>query len=305
MIKRVLLKAGPHIDAAATEFEPSPVTVFVGPNNSGKSLLLRELQTECQNGRSEGTKVLRTLVFQECAPATANRRIDELVSSTVFSVYHDGRITTPQGTFDRQDLVNCQLNPEGHRRRFASTVLNASTLLLDGTSRLTMLAEKTAGDLHAAPSGTLHKLFRDDELRRRLRDVVAAAFGEHLVIDPTNLGKLRVRFSPAAPNPISQERGIDAAAVAFHRAAVPIESYSDGVRAFSGILAEVLAGSPAVTFIDEPEAFLHPALAFTLGKEIAAIANREKKHLFVSTHSSNFLMGCIQSGAPINIVRLT
>jgi predicted ATP-dependent endonuclease of OLD family len=57
--------------------------------------------------------------------------------------------------------------------------------------------------------------------------------------------------------------------------------------------------------LNEPEAFLHPSLSFKLGKEISHSAKNEFNRLFVSTHSSNFLMGCIQSGAPINIVRLT
>ncbi len=57
--------------------------------------------------------------------------------------------------------------------------------------------------------------------------------------------------------------------------------------------------------IDEPEAFLHPSLAFLLGQEIARASSGSEKRLFVSTHSPNFVMGCIQSGAPVNIVRLT
>jgi hypothetical protein len=60
-----------------------------------------------------------------------------------------------------------------------------------------------------------------------------------------------------------------------------------------------------VVLIDEPEAFLHPSLAFQLGKEISGIASTAHKSVFVSTHSSQFVMGCIQSGAPVNIVRLT
>lgn len=57
--------------------------------------------------------------------------------------------------------------------------------------------------------------------------------------------------------------------------------------------------------MDEPEAFLHPSLAFKLGKEVAGIMSHSEKRLFVATHSPNFIMGCIQSGAPVNIVRLT
>ena len=91
----------------------------------------------------------------------------------------------------------------------------------------------------------------------------------------------------------------------FHADALPIQEASDGVKAFTGIILEIIAGDPAVILIDEPEAFLHPALSFKLGKEIALTSSNSNKRLFVSTHSPNFVMGCIQSGASINIVRLT
>ena len=77
------------------------------------------------------------------------------------------------------------------------------------------------------------------------------------------------------------------------------------MKAFAGIITEIIAGDPVILLIDEPEAFLHPALSFNLGKEIALASSGSEKRLFVSTHSPNFVMGCIQSGAPINIVRLT
>lgn len=91
----------------------------------------------------------------------------------------------------------------------------------------------------------------------------------------------------------------------FHRSALPIQEASDGVKAFSGMITEIIAGDPSIIIIDEPEAFLHPALSFSLGKEIALASSESEKRLFVSTHSPNFVMGCIQSGSPINIVRLT
>jgi hypothetical protein len=102
-----------------------------------------------------------------------------------------------------------------------------------------------------------------------------------------------------------EERNIHAAGVAFHRTATPIEETSDGVKAFAGIIIELIAGDPRILLIDEPEAFLHPSLASKLGYEIARAAVQSDKRVFASTHSPQFVMGCIQSGAPTNIIRLT
>jgi hypothetical protein len=102
-----------------------------------------------------------------------------------------------------------------------------------------------------------------------------------------------------------EERGIHAEAVRFHSHAQLIDWASDGVKAFTGIITEVIAGDPRVILVDEPEAFLHPSLAAKLGYEVSRAALSADKRVFASTHSPTFVMGCIQSGAPINIIRLT
>ena len=66
-----------------------------------------------------------------------------------------------------------------------------------------------------------------------------------------------------------------------------------------------MAGDPQILLMDEPEAFLHPALAFNMGFEIARSLSKTSKRMIVSTHSAQFLMGCIQSGIEMNVVRLT
>ncbi len=91
----------------------------------------------------------------------------------------------------------------------------------------------------------------------------------------------------------------------FHSNSQLIDNASDGVKAFTGIVTEVMAGDPRVLMIDEPEAFLHPSLASKLGQEISRAAISTNKNVFISTHSPSFVMGCIQSGSPVNIVRLT
>jgi hypothetical protein len=138
-----------------------------------------------------------------------------------------------------------------------------------------------------------------------VRRIVHDAFSTYFVIDPTALGQLRVRLSHREPIDPTEERGIHQAAVDFHSNALPIESASDGVKAFTGIITELIAGDPKVLLIDEPDAFLHPALASKLGQEVSRAAVTSNKIVFASTHSPMFVMGCIQSGAPINIVRLT
>ena len=202
-------------------------------------------------------------------------------------------------------LLSLLQTPNSNPPALAQQYLSYNTLMLNGSTRISLVVQQQAGDLQQPPHTSFQVLFRDDAKRLALRQTMSEAFGTHLVVDPTNLGQLRLRLSSTAPVDHRQERGIDDDSVRFHGAALPIEQASDGVRAFAGIMLEVTAGDPKVILIDEPEAFLHPALAFKLGKEIARSTSGSEKRLFVSTHSPQFVMGCIQSGAPVNIVRLT
>ena len=165
--------------------------------------------------------------------------------------------------------------------------------------------EDIGGDLQH-PINNLGILFSNDVKRKEVRRIIHDAFDSYLVIDPTNLGRLRFKLSaPREPANDLEERGLHHGAVQFHAAASPIETASDGVKAFTGIITAIIAGDPEVITIDEPEAFLHPSLSFNLGKEIGRATTGSEKRLLVSTHSADFVMGCIQSGAPLNIVRLT
>jgi len=178
--------------------------------------------------------------------------------------------------------------------------------MLDGRERIMLVKEQEAGDLVQKPSLTsLQVLFHDHIKREEVRRIVYDAFGFYFVIDPTKLGYLRIRLSPKAPASDIEEQGLHPKAVQFHSTAEPIEQASDGIKAFVGIITAIIAGDPTVILIDEPEAFLHPALSFKLGKEVSQASSKSEKRLFVSTHSPHFVMGCIQSGTPVNIVRLT
>ena len=197
------------------------------------------------------------------------------------------------------------LRPDTQAHRFCQWYLTYNTLILDGKSRISLIEDQNAGDLQQPPETSFQTLFRDNHKRAEVRRIVHDAFNAYLVIDPTRLGILRLRLSQEAPASELQERGIHQDSLQFHGEALPIQEASDGVKAFAGMITEIIAGDPAVLLIDEPEAFLHPALSFSLEKEISLASSGSEKRLFVSTHSPSFVMGCIQSGTPINIVRLT
>ena len=65
-IKKLSFKAGPKVGAPALAITPENVTLLVGPNNSGKSRVLREIESWCWADNSAG-KVLSAVEVEKPA----------------------------------------------------------------------------------------------------------------------------------------------------------------------------------------------------------------------------------------------
>jgi ABC-type cobalamin/Fe3+-siderophores transport system ATPase subunit len=311
LISKIRLKFGKAAGLAGDAIELSPITIFVGPNNSGKSRILAEINRFAQSGQKIGDNVmLDDVTFEGMSGSAADLAIDQLTGAPNHNEHladNEIILSSRQGRMrvQREQLRSFIQNPSQNTSAFAQWFLKHITLKLDGPNRVGLVAAQPAGDLQTPSHSTLQLLFRDNERRAIVRRIVEEAFGTFFVIDPTNLGQLRIRLSARAPLNEIEEKGIHQDAVRFHSAAMSIDEASDGVKAFTGIITELYAGNPKILLVDEPEAFLHPALASKLGYEISRAAVESDKRVFVSTHSPTFVMGCIQSGVPVNIIRLT
>ena len=311
MIKKLDLKFGRTLGGKKETFHTTPVTVFVGPNNSGKSRILKEIYNFCSSG--EGTTSDCILENIEFEPLSLEE-VSEVFSRYVLEPGLDDNVPVENVVFSKggqtiqvhkQSLYEILQKPESNKSIFCRWFLHLNTKMFGGQGRIDLIAMKAAGDLQKPANSSLQALFQNDNIRARVRRILYDAIGYYCVVDPTQIGMLRLRLSTKAPENNAVERGLHKEAVDFHAAALPIENASDGIKAFVGIIIEIITGDPYILLIDEPEAFLHPSLSANLGKQIALASVGSRKRVFASTHSSSFVLGCIQSGAPINIVRLT
>lgn len=311
MISSILLKFGSSPSQSNGHIPVAPVTVFVGPNNSGKSRILAEIEQYCRTGNGlVPSYILEALEFTGLKELEATQAVERLIQKPhAHEILDNGDVVigSRQGRqfLNHKNLMRLLDNPHENIGAFCSWFLTHNTLKLSGQGRTGLLGQQAMGDLQEQPASSLQALFLNDEKREQVRKIVHEAFGVHFVMDPTCGGSLRVRLSAIPPDGVIQERALTDDAIRFHANALPIDLASDGVKAFAGIVAEVIAGEPRVLLLDEAEAFLHPPLATRLGLEISKAASTTGKNVFVATHSPAFLMGCIQSGVPVTIVRLT
>lgn len=312
MLKKLKLQAGTYPSSDENlEIELSPVTVFIGPNNSGKSQALIEIEGWIK-GKTELLNVISNLEFESLTREQVYEKMLDRIKiapSKDFIPYSNNHLWIGKYGNNQQiylpDLINTALSPskENFKNSQLAEVLSYFTTKLDGYNRLYLVNSQNAGDLQGDPIDSFSKLFKDQILMSKVRDVIYGAFRKYLVIDPTNLGNLRLRLSEEEPKD-GLDKSLTEGAIAFHKNATLVEDASDGVKAFIGIIIALIAGESDFILVDEPEAFLHPTLSYKLGKEITSILNNNKR-LFVATHSADFLMGCVQSNVSINIVRLT
>jgi ABC-type cobalamin/Fe3+-siderophores transport system ATPase subunit len=285
------------------------VTVFVGPNNSGKSLALKEVEQYFQHHEKFTTKIVEDFKIIWPTEEQATRDIEALAQKHPHNRedhFYLGRFN-PAGEHEsvehhKSGLIAHLKNQENYRW-IASQFYRFFTIRLDGRTRFELTNDRSQGDLLAPQAqNVLAHLFRDGELRKQVRDVVYDAFNLYFVIDPTDGGKLRIRLSAAEP--MQDKQSLSPAAREFHSKATYIKGVSDGMQAFVGIVTAVYSGDYRVILIDEPEAFLHPPLARKLGFQLTSVISKRNGVLLASTHSADFLMGCLQASTSVRVVRL-
>lgn len=314
-IQRISFKAGSVPGAPELDVLCPNVTVLVGPNNSGKSQTLRELEAWCQ-GKNPKLQVISSIelewpdTYDDLAsmlkPHHANPPPDQMAQAGHFWI---GRPIIRQG----EEELHQQVNEEQLRGWFENNniallqqiFVRTFTLRLDGRSRFDLVEPKATGPLEGHPKNHLWALFVNDEGREKVRQFTEAAFGKHYVIDPTGMTQFRVRLADRKPRSKSEEQGLDSRSRKFHKGAQLVSRLGDGVSTSVGLVSAIMSLPHRILLIDEPEAFLHPTLARRVGRVLSETAREREASLVVATHSAEFLMGCIQSAPDLRIIRLT
>ncbi len=315
LIRAITLKSGPQGLSSSLTLRPGSVTVFIGPNHSGKSRILQEINEAVpKESTIRFSKVLQGLEFNPIdALSRAGFQSEIRIQCRQFEkdgvphieLFNEAHRIMLLSEFE--DVLGQFATVEGMRAQFGHVghnLANKLCLHLNGGKRLDILNATTRENLSGKMGTTLGILFQDDAKRGEVQRIVRQAFGWHLLIDVTGKDNFRAVISETKP-PVGVERSISNEALNFLRKCDEITTMSDGVRAYCGMIAAVTASEAKVVLLDEPEAFLHPALCNSLANELCRKARETGRQLIIATHSASFLLGCVQAAVDLNIVRLT
>ena len=165
MIKSIKLKFGKAPKLNPELINLTPVTIFVGPNNSGKSKILTEINHRCTHGtiHHDGV-ILDEIEFEGLSEDDANLKIEELTLEP-----HQNENVPPNNIVvrkkasrihvSRENLFQALQSLDQHIGHFIEWFLLNSTLILDGLRRLNLVSQMPMGDLQSAPTNSLRVLF--------------------------------------------------------------------------------------------------------------------------------------------------
>jgi energy-coupling factor transporter ATP-binding protein EcfA2 len=284
-------------DGQTLSFDDDEIVVFVGPNNSGKSASLRELQSWIS--RSAGQTVIVGATLKKLGSSSDLRAYLEknsvksgdtanLTYSGIGYGIHHSHLHYFDQTSDRHPVAP-----------FFSAHIATET-------RITASDPAGAIALHQQPpSNPIHLMLMDPSLAQDVSKLFRNAFGEDLIVFRAG-GSSFPLFVGTKPVKLLNEDELDKTYIErLLRDSVPLQKQGDGMRSFATILLHVLvADNHTIQFLDEPEAFLHPPQARLLGEYIAQ-KRRAKSQLFIATHSTDILDGLMAGGtSKIRIIRI-
>lgn len=162
MIQEIQLKFGSVPNQPPVDIKVETVTIFVGPNNSGKSRALQEIKHLCTEGiPSPSDVIIEKLIFSGILPEEISSVKEQLIVEDFenFRAPHPGYVYVGDASkrmqAPEQSLELALQNPVQNARDFCQWYLAFQTLFLDGESRISLTHRQQASDLQALPKHAL------------------------------------------------------------------------------------------------------------------------------------------------------
>ncbi|WP_036379780.1 ATP-dependent endonuclease [Muricauda sp. MAR_2010_75] len=299
MNPKVWIKKIEFSDNTVIEFDKNDIIVVVGPNNSGKSALLKESSSLLRT-KNTNTKVIKSIEFDKYGS-----------SDEVLKMMEDNSMV------EHTDMDRPWYNGIGYRiyggnvkRIWEKSGNEFGDLSLIFSKNLTTEARLQAANpapniklTSEAPRHPINIIQKSDTLEKKFNGYFRQAFELDLIVH-RNAGSevpLYVGIAPVI------KKGEDRLSESYQTKLEELDllhEQGDGMRSFVGVLLNAFIGNQSLLFIDEPEAFLHPPQARLLGKMLAKDLPADRQ-LLLASHSTDFLKGLLEGNSNnLKVIRI-
>lgn len=282
-------------DGFELQLSPNDIVVFVGANNCGKTQSLKDIE-------SAFVSVEHNIVVKEITYTISNLQAfeEELKSVSSFNKqnnhYYGFGYSIYSGflsQLEEHSFVSPELSKYFIKR-------------LETRDRLGLCNPVATIDRDEPKSHPLHYIVNDKALREMIDFSFYSAFGQHLQLERFGGRTNFLRIGEMIPRLDIADCSLDADidhANAVMNTYPKLHDQGDGMVSFTGVLLSLLIPNYSIHLIDEPEAFLHPPQARTLGSVIPELL--PEKQAFISTHSEHFLKGLLEVAPErIKVIRI-
>ncbi len=289
-IKSLEFSSGDNI-----ELEEHSLLLLVGPNNGGKSTVLRDIEHHLINPQHNEPIAIQQVVtekdgtFEEFQEWLATH-FPFIERKELTKYYTKGQAITSA------NLRNIWNNPNQAIHFFCHRLTTEERLQIVKPKPKIRVFQDSLSEY-------IHVLQADENLLETISQEVRAAFDKELLINWGGGGQIWFHVG----DKIVISEGNDRVSSTYLKKLnkLPLlEEDGDGIKSFVGCLMGIYCGAHKILLIDEPEAFLHPSQARRLGYLLAQSAEKLKRQVIVATHSSDIIKGAINSSYKIAVCRI-
>lgn len=296
------------------------LVLVIGPNNVGKSQLLRDLAKSAAELNTPRTVLKQVVVelptnldeFLEKYPIEEDEVQVEGRPGVQLSWLDgdlNGRVTKNADSKWREQFAkNRVMYPDVTPQEWHTYFFGSRAVARMATdNRLTMLKATKWDHRHKWPSNLLQQFYAAGlDVERKLNTAIAKHFGREIRLDYSLPGQLGLRVATAAE--LSRVPTDPREAFQFYqRAKTPMmDQQGDGLRSFTAVMLALLCSGKAVLMLDEPEISLHPGLVRELAQQVcSATGPQAGMQIFASTHSAEFLSEAVKHSSTATVIRLS
>lgn len=283
---------------------PKKLTVLVGPNNVGKSQFLKDIHNYMINQNNWNPKIIKNI--EPIKPKTFN----ELISDIKRSIHPgnsnlmnlDGLGSTllkgETGTLNNTDEQNYDGIPI---ETLLQNIGKFHVAHLDAKTKLEIATQRGVTRSDTAPPNLLQLLMMDKTgAKKELEGIFKKIFNHEikLAVEPADLSfRIVEKFEGEEPIDLAEK-------INYFSNYETLNDQGDGFQSFVGVALSLLLCRQRIILLDEPEAFLHPAQARSLGRWISEYLKGLDAQIIIATHNANFLAGILSGNEPVDVFRL-
>lgn len=328
-------------DENATSFTPSKINVIIGPNNSGKTCLLKEIrgtllgQEDIEPIITKGLNVeLPTCIDQlEESYRLSSRVVYSQSGYHITDYCHEGLEPDSNQGFrqrtsshpvgpDWRQHVNQSIDAfaqrasttqsislqDGYQTKQFFQFLGPMFVSYSGTEDRLLLSygEKKCGALDSERNA-LSDVYAKDPTLKTISPLTKELFRRDVIIDPDSIGSMFLLKTSDSFGEYRAEAKSSVPTIPLSAAGKPLYDEGDGIRSFVATMIILSAANKPILLIDEPESSLYPSHAYRMGQLVRErlLAQDSLQRAFIVTHSSHLLKGLLSEPTDeVSIIRI-